>query len=369
MRPIRLAVIGAGYFGSELARIAARNPAFQLTHVVDPHRGAQLAQELGASYRQDERIDAITDQIDALIIATPNHAHAAPALAAARAGVHVFCEKPIALSQGDCEAMVSAAKQAGVVFMAGHVTRFMPGVREAITRIRAGEIGELLLGHTARTGWEPAASGAVSWKKQRAYSGGHLFHHIHELDLLQAVMGTPKRATMIGGNYVHHGAGHGDEDDIIIATLEFDGAVAIAEWGSAMHWPEHYALFSGTAGAIRIDLSESLVTLRDAKGNTRSWPLHGSDAENDERRSSYAATSGGGGVTYGKPSEQVPTWLCTIMEEELQLFAAAITGDELAEDAAALLDGSAATSSITTAAALERSLRTHTPITLATPGD
>lgn len=369
MTQIRLAVIGAGYFGAELARIAARIPAFTITHIIDPHRGAELADQLGANYLQDDRIDAITGQIDAVIVASPNHAHAAPALAAARAGVHVFCEKPIALSAEECQAMVSAAKDANVVFMAGHVTRFMPGVREAIERIRAGEIGELLLGHCARTGWESAASGAVSWKKQRAYSGGHLFHHIHELDLLQAVMGNPNRVTMIGGNYVHHGPGHGDEDDIIIATLEFPGAVAIAEWGSAMHWPEHYALFSGTKGAIRIDLSESLVTLRDACGEMRTWPLHGSDAENAERRASYAATAGGGGVTYGRPSQQVPRWLCTIMEEELELFAAAVNGDELAEDAAALLDGSAATSSITTAAALERSLRAHTPITLATAGD
>lgn len=348
-----VAVVGAGYFGSELARLAAAMPGVKVGQIVDPHRGTDLAATLGATHLRE--VAALAGaEMDAVIIASPNGEHRAPALLAATEKVPVFCEKPIALNAEDCHAMVQACREVGVVFMAGHVTRFMHGVRRARALIDDGALGRLIYGRSARTGWEPPQE-VVSWKKMRDLSGGHLFHHIHELDLIQALMGTPRRVSMAGGRLLHTGPGYGDEDDVLAATLDYGSAVAVCEWGSAMRWPEHYALVQGSKGAIYIDLTGARVTWRKADGTTEEWGLHANAAEDAERAESYRADTGGGGVAYGSPADAVPQWLRTIMVTELEVFFDAIAGHKNPEFSE-LLDGSAALESIATATALERSL-------------
>ena len=353
---MRYGIVGAGYFGAELARVAAALPEGNVTRVYSPEHAIPVAQEVGAQVAADAREVCTAQDVDAVVVASPNDVHVEPALAAAEAGKHVFCEKPVALSYADAAAMVGAARRAGVTFMAGHVTQFMHGVREARRRIAAGEIGRLLVAQAARTGWEPPAE-QVSWKKMRDRSGGHLFHHIHELDLVLAVMGPASRVVMSGGNLAHHGAGHGDEDDVLLATLEHeDGGRSQLAWGSAFRWPEHHVTFQGTLGAIRVDLQDVGVTMRTEAGTT-TWPLHSSWEEDAERREEYAAASGGGGVTYGAPGARPPGWLRRIMREELEWFEDVVAGRREPEAAlAGLTDGQAALTSIATAEALTVSL-------------
>ena len=74
----------------------------------------------------------------------------------------------------------------------------------------------------------------TSWKKIRSKSGGHLYHHIHELDCIQFIMGPATRVTMTGGNVAHSGPEFGDEDDMLFLNLEFgNNTYAIVEYGSA----------------------------------------------------------------------------------------------------------------------------------------
>ncbi len=113
--------------------------------------------------------------------------------------------------------------------------------------INDGVIGKVLYCHSARNGWEDIQP-SVSWKKIRAKSGGHLYHHIHELDCIQFLMGgCPEEVTMAGGNVAHCGEQFGDEDDMLFITMEYgDNRYAVLEYGSAFHWPEHYVLIQGT---------------------------------------------------------------------------------------------------------------------------
>lgn len=362
---MRYGIVGAGYFGAELARIAHGLPESQVSVVFSPEHAIPLARELGARVATDVRAVCTGPDVDAIIIASPNDAHREPAVVGAAAGKHVFCEKPVALSTADARTMVDAAHGAGVAFMAGHVTQFMHGVREARRRIAAGEIGQLLVAQAARTGWEPAAGGEVSWKKMRAHSGGHLFHHIHELDLVLALLGPACSVTMVGGNLAHQGVGSGDEDDVLLATLEHaDGAFSQLQWGSAFRWPEHYVTVQGTLGAIRVDLQDVGVTMR-SNGGVERWPLHRSWGEDQERREEYAAARGGGGVTYGSPGTRPPGWLRAIMRDELEWFEAVVAGREQpGPDLAGLVDGSAALTSVLTAEALTTSLAENRKVPL-----
>ena len=84
--------------------------------------------------------------------------------------------------------MVRACEENGVTFMAGHAMNFFNGVHHAKELINQGVIGKVLYCHTARNGWEEQQP-TISWKKIREKSGGHLYHHIHELDCVQFIMG------------------------------------------------------------------------------------------------------------------------------------------------------------------------------------
>lgn len=194
--------------------------------------------------------------------------------------------------------MLKATQRAGVLFMAGHVTHFMAGVRRTKALIADGTIGDVLFCRAVRTGWEDPKP-SVSWKKKRELSGGHLYHHIHELDLVQSIMGPARVATMVGGNVAHQGSDFGDEDDMLIITLEFDGdRFAAMEYGSAFRWPEHHILIQGTKGAIRIDMRDPGCELR-IPGRTERFLLHRTQEEDDGRCAIQLDRGADGPIMYG----------------------------------------------------------------------
>lgn len=260
---VKYGVVGAGYFGAELARYMQKNDGAEITLLYDPDNAEAIAEELGAKVASslDELVSS--DEVDCVIVATPNNLHKEPVIKAAQHGKNVFCEKPIALSYQDCREMVDACKENNVTFMAGHIMNFFNGVHHAKELINQGVIGDVLYCHTARNGWEEQQL-SVSWKKIREKSGGHLYHHIHELDCVQFLMGgMPETVTMTGGNVAHEGEHFGDEDDMIFVNMEFSNKrFALLEWGSAYRWGEHYVLIQGSKGAIRLDLFNCKGTLK-----------------------------------------------------------------------------------------------------------
>lgn len=357
MMDLGYAVIGTGYFGSELARIINRMESTRVTAVLDPANGPSVAGELHCDVETDLDVLCARQDVDAVVVASPNDLHKAPVLCAAGHGKHVFCEKPIALSYIDCAEMVEACARARVRFMAGHVMNFFSGVRTAKRLIAQGRIGQVLYCHAARTGWENQQK-TVSWKKMRQRSGGHLYHHIHELDCIQFLMGPAREVTMTGGNVAHQGSGYGDEDDMLLLTLEFgNGTYATLEYGSAFRWSEHYLLIQGTEGAIRLDMQNVGCTLRTTDGDTH-FLLHKNRDEDEDRAAKYKTRLGGdGAVRYGKPGDPISPWLHSIMVDEMQYFNDVLHGKPVDPEFRPLLDGSAARDSIATADACTLSLK------------
>lgn len=357
MKTIGYALVGAGYFGAELGRILARQPGARVAAVLDPANAAAVAAELGCE--AETSLDALCARpdVDAVIVATPNYLHKEPVLTAARHQKHVFCEKPIALRYADCDEMVKAAQENGVTFMAGHVMNFFSGVRRAKQLIAQGRIGRVLYCHSARNGWEEPQP-SVSWKKLREKSGGHLYHHIHELDCIQFILGPARRVTMAGGNLAHKGPQFGDEDDLLLITLEFEGGrYAMLEYGSAFHWPEHYLLIQGTEGAIRIDMCNVGMTLKTADGAQQRFLVHETEEEDAQRTQIYHSTEMDGAIQYGHPGKTPPLWLQGIMEKEMAFFNAVLHGAPVPEEFRPLVTGEAARAAIATADACTLSLQ------------
>lgn len=351
MKQVNYGIVGTGYFGAELGRLLNGLEGAKVTAVYDPEHAEPVAKELGCE--MESSIEALCERadIDAVIVASPNGYHKHPVLCAAANGKHVFCEKPIALSYEDCNEMIAKTKDKGLVFMAGHVMNFMHGVRTVKRLINEGRIGEILFCHAERNGWEEPQT-EISWKKKREISGGHLYHHIHELDFIQFLMGPAERVCMIGGNVAHQGEGFGDEDDMLLISLEFaNNRFATLQYGSAFRWSDHYVKIQGTKGAILIDLQDVKVVLKTPQGEER-FLLHESQEVDDDRTRIYKGLETDGAIMYGKPDLTPPLWLHGIMKDEMNYFHDIMQGREIEDEFKPLLDGTAARASIATADAL-----------------
>ena len=357
MKTIGYAIVGTGYFGAELGRIMNEQDGAKIVAVYDPNNAVSVAEELGCDVETDLEVLCERQDVDAVLVAAPNYLHKDPVLVAARHKKHVFCEKPIALCFDDCDEMVRTCQENGVVFMAGHVMNFFRGVRHAKQLIAEGKIGRVLYCHSARNGWEEPQP-EVSWKKIRSKSGGHLYHHIHEVDCIQFLMGPAVEVTMTGGNLAHNGEQFGDEDDMLFMLMEFgNGTYAVVEYGSAFHWQEHYVLIQGTKGAIKIDMCDVGMTVKTVDGGEEHYLVHENKEEDEQRTQIYHGTEMDGAIQYGYPGKKPPLWLHGIMKNEMKFFNNIMHGEEIPEEFAALMNGSAARSAIATADAATLSLR------------
>ena len=363
MDRIGYALVGTGYFGAELGRIMNEQENAKIVAVLDPNNAEEVAKELNCDVETD--LDKLYSRgdVDAVIVASPNYLHKEPVIKAAEHGVHVFCEKPIALSYNDCDEMVRACEEHGVRFMAGHVMNFFKGVRHAKKLINDGVIGDVLYCHSARNGWEEPQE-SISWKKIREKSGGHLYHHIHELDCIQFIMGEPEKVTMMGGNVAHQGEEFGDEDDMLFISLEFPGKkFAVLEYGSAFRWPQHYVLIQGTKGAIKIDMYDCGGTLR-VGDKEEHFLVHETKEEDDDRTRIYHGTEMDGAIMYGKPGKKPTMWLHSIMKNEMKFFNDVMHGAKVSDEFMPLLTGKAARAAIATADALTISINEDRKVSL-----
>ena len=152
----------------------------------------------------------------------PNHLHAEPTIAAARAGKHVLCEKPLALDAEEARAMLRAAEEAGVVHMCAFNYRFVPAVRRARELLEAGDLGEVHhFRGVYRQSWgaDPAREGV--WRFDAAQAGGGALGDLasHVIDLSRYLVGdiesvAAQVATFVPGRTV---------DDAAAAAVAFAG--------------------------------------------------------------------------------------------------------------------------------------------------
>jgi predicted dehydrogenase len=184
---LRVGLVGAGFIG-ETHLAAWRSEGIDVVVFdVDPARSSSLARTFGATVAPTmEALLAATDVVD---ICTPTHLHAPVAIAAARAGRHVICEKPLARTLADGQAMLAAARDAGVRLLVGQVVRFFPEYAAARQAVLAGSIGDLAVLRLTRASSRPRQP-ADHWFFDHARSGGIILDlMIHDLDYARWVAG------------------------------------------------------------------------------------------------------------------------------------------------------------------------------------
>ena len=148
--PVRYAVVGLGYI-AQVALLPAfaharKNSALTALVSDDPKKLRELSRKYGVQETYDyDQFDAClaSENVDAVLIALPNHLHHAFTLRAANAGKHVLCEKPLAVDEDECRAMIAAAEDNGVRLMTAYRLHFDKPNLEAIRIARSGRLGEL----------------------------------------------------------------------------------------------------------------------------------------------------------------------------------------------------------------------------------
>jgi predicted dehydrogenase len=195
--PVRVALVGAGrvcdYHHVPGLRLDSRAKLVAACDA-DPSLLEKRRSEWNLQKTTTRFEDICADpEIDALVIATPNASHRPIAVAAARAGKHVMCEKPLGLSAGEVREMHEAAREAGVVHMTAFTYRFAPAMRYLKHLIATGSLGEPRHFRSQRfLDWPETSWG---WRQYKSQAGaGDLFDMtIHRIDFAIDLLGPIRR--------------------------------------------------------------------------------------------------------------------------------------------------------------------------------
>ncbi|MCD6361565.1 MAG: Gfo/Idh/MocA family oxidoreductase [Armatimonadetes bacterium] len=147
MDKVKYGVIGLGWFGGKHVEVLNEIPNVELYALCTrtESRLEELAKEYGVEKTYTDYNEMLADpELEAVSITTMWDQHAAPTIAALEAGKHVFCEKPMASTREDCEAIVKAAHAASGKFMVGHIVRFNPRYAMAKREIAEGKVGKIV---------------------------------------------------------------------------------------------------------------------------------------------------------------------------------------------------------------------------------
>ncbi|OQO94741.1 oxidoreductase [Saccharomonospora piscinae] len=209
--PVTIAIIGAGVRGRTYADRAAATGRATVTAVADPrpHARDTLAAEHAvpaAAVFDDWRALLDTPRVaDVAVIATQDADHADPAVALARRGYHLLLEKPMATTEADCERIVTAAEDAGVLLAVCHVLRYTPYSRALTSLVAGGRLGDIVsVEHLEPVGWWHQAHSYVrgNWRREDTSTSMLMAKSCHDLDWLTHLIGRPAvRVSSFGGLY------------------------------------------------------------------------------------------------------------------------------------------------------------------------
>ncbi len=259
-KPIRTAILGYGKVAHVHAQALAALPMADFAAVCgrDPEKARLFAARYGVRAYTDIGEMARDAGIEAVVVCTPHPAHAEGAVQAARAGLHVLVEKPLATTLADCDAILSAARESRVVLGTVSQRRFYPSVRRVKAAIEAGKIGRPVLGLLTMLGWrDEAYYRSDPWRGSWAGEGGGVLVNQapHQVDLLQWFMGPVEEVYGCQGNLNHP---YIEVEDTAVAVIRFRGGgfaslVASNAQNPALYGQVHVFGDNGAGVGVRTD--------------------------------------------------------------------------------------------------------------------
>jgi predicted dehydrogenase len=271
MRKLRWGLIGCGDIARRRIAPALRDlPNCELLAVSRANfaLAESFAAEHGAGRPYKEWRQLIADEdVEAVYIATPVHLHAAQAIAAAEAGKHVLCEKPMAMNVKECGRMIAAAAASNVRLGVAYYRHFYPVIDRIRTILSAGEIGRpVVVQVNAFERFDPEASHPRRWLIEKELSGGGPMFDFgcHRIEVLLYLFGRVKAVGSLVGNLLFDR----EVEDTASALLQFeDGPQAILSVTHAAREPQDTFSIFGSTGSIHVAvLNEGTVTIKTEAG-------------------------------------------------------------------------------------------------------
>lgn len=268
---LRAGVVGCGAIGTQGHIPGLIDAGVEVVGVCDPApgRAAAAASEFGIAHAFETHEELLALDLDVVLIGVPNVFHAPIAVAALESGAHVLCEKPMAVSSAEGEAMIAAAEKAGRLLSVNQHLRLHPTAQAMRAAVVDGTLGDVYLTDVR---WMRSAGipGYGSWFTRRELAGaGALFDiGVHMLDLALFVLGFPtvERVTGrlssylgtqgvgLGGWGMDRGDAVFDVDDTAVATLGLAGGGVLrmhVAWAAFAQEEERITLLGTRGGADR----------------------------------------------------------------------------------------------------------------------
>lgn len=285
-RSIGVGMIGYGMMGRAHSGAFRRLPQFFAPLPIEPRlvavaaRNREKAHELAMRFGYETSFDdwhqLLTDDRIQLVDNTgPNGLHAEPCIAAAKAGKHVICEKPLARNAEEAKQMLDAVTAAGVKHLCGFNYRFLPAVRLARDVIQEGRLGTVY--HFRARYLQPSLADpnfTFRWRLDREQSGSGVLGDIgsHIIDLARFLVGEPRSVIGATATFIHERPVEGEPsrretvttDDAFQALVEFEGGATGNLEGSKMALGNQNHLefeVNGSDGSLQFNL-ERLNELR-----------------------------------------------------------------------------------------------------------
>ncbi|MEW4326515.1 Gfo/Idh/MocA family oxidoreductase [Rossellomorea marisflavi] len=289
MKLLKIGVIGCGsiskhrhipeYMANEHAEIVA------VCDIVKD-RAQEMADQIGAKAYTDYK-DLLKDEsIEAVSVCTPNALHAPISVDALKAGKHVLCEKPMATSTEEAEAMIVAANEADRKLMIGHNQRFVPSHQKAKELISKGEAGKIYsfrtaFGHGGPEGW--SVDGKDSWffRKEEAFIGAMGDLGVHKTDLMRYILG--EEFVEVGAFVETSSKENADVDDTAVCVLKTEsGTIGTLAASWSYQKEDNSTVIYGEKAVLRLeeDPVNSLV-VQYSTGEVVKYELGGIQTNDD----------------------------------------------------------------------------------------
>ena len=291
---LRLGLVGAGAISQSYAQALRESPAVQIAAVADvrPEAARALAEDLGCPAFDSHEKLAAEARCEALLVCTPPATHAPICIDAMRQGLHVLCEKPLALDTRSARAMLAEAERASVVFTMASKFRYVEDVIRAKSILASGLLGEIVLFENAFTS---RVDMSRRWNADPRQAGGGVLidNGTHSVDLVRYFLGPIEAVEAVEGKRIQ---GLSVEDTVRLFVRTEQGVLGSVDLSWSLNKDlESYIDIYGSNGTVRIG-----------------W-----------RESKYRPASSQDWVVFGKGYDKREAF-----RREVENFAAAIRGDE-----------------------------------------